>query len=110
MKWNVQYSAKAMEDLKNTYEYIAGELFAPDAAAELVRAIMDAVRSLDEMPMRCRLYDDEPWRSRGLRLMLVRKYAVLYLPDETADTVSIVRILYSGMDIAKLLSESLDAE
>lgn len=105
MKWNVQYSAAAMGDLKKTYEYIAGALFAPDTAADLVRAIMDAVRSLEEMPMRYRLCENEPWRSGGLRKMPVRNYVVYYLPDETTDTVSIVRILYGGMDPEKQLSE-----
>ena len=31
---------------------------------------MGAIKLLDEMPLRHRLYDDEPWHSQGLRFFL----------------------------------------
>ena len=53
------------------------------------------------MPMRYRLYDDEPWHSQGVRFFPVNNYLVFYLPDETKTTVHIVRIIYGGRDIKK---------
>lgn len=67
---------------------------------------MKEIRLLDEMPMRHRLYDDEPWHSQGVRFFPVDNYLVFYLPDETKNTVYIVRIIYSGRDIKKQLSET----
>lgn len=60
MSWTVVYSAHARLDLRNIYEYIAYKLFAPDTASGQVGRIMKGIRSLEEMPLRYRLYDDEP--------------------------------------------------
>lgn len=71
MSWNVFYSSKAQDDLKAIYEYIAFELLAPDTASNQVKRIMKSVKSLSEMPMRYKLYDDEPWKSKKLRCFLL---------------------------------------
>ena len=36
---------------------------------------------LDTMPERYRKYEKEPWKSRGLRVLPVDNYVVLYIPD-----------------------------
>ena len=64
----------------------------PDTAKNQTRRIMDAVNSLDEMPMRYSLYRNAPWHSRGLRFLPV--------------VVSIVRIMYGGRDVSKQLEEN----
>ena len=106
MSYKVQYSAEARQDLKDIFNYIAQELFVPDTAKNQTRRIMDAVKSLDEVPMRHSLYRDEPWHSRGLRFLPVDNYIILYLPDEEKEVVSIVRIMYGGRDISKQLEEN----
>ena len=88
------------------YEYIAHELMAPEATARQTERIMKAVRSLEQMPMRHRLYEEEPWHSQGLRVLPVDNYLVFYLPDETSATVSIIRIMYGGRDIDKQLNDN----
>ena len=67
---------------------------------------MKEIRSLDNMPMRFRLYDEEPWHSAGLHFFPVDNYLVFYLPDESRKTVNIVRIMYGGRDIRRQLSET----
>ncbi len=106
MSSGVIYSARARQDLRNIYEYISYDLLVPETATRQTRRIMKEIRSLDEMPMRHRLYDDEPWHSQGVRFFPVDNYLVFYLPDETKNTVYIVRIIYSGRDIKKQLSET----
>lgn len=59
---------------------------------------MDKVLTLDEMPMRHTLYEEEPWHSLGLRYLPVDNYVIYYLPDTTTYTVDIIRIMYSGRD------------
>ena len=49
------------------------------------------------------LYKDEPWRSQGLRFLPVTKYLILYTTD--AETVTVARILYGGMDVSRQLEE-----
>lgn len=69
---------------------------------------MNEIRGLDEMPMRFRLYEDEPWHSRGLRFFPVDNYLVFYLPKEFTNTVDIIRIIYGGRDIRRQLSETVE--
>ena len=105
MSWKIIYSDRARRDLRNLYEYIAYDLLAPETAAGQAQRILKEIRTLDEMPMRYRLYGEEPWHSRGIRFFPVDHYLVLYLPDKTKSTVHIVRILYGGRDIQKQLRE-----
>jgi len=107
MSWNVVYSTQARQDLRNIYEYIAYELLVPETAAGQTKRIMKEIKSLDQMPMRYRIYDDEPWGSQGVRFFPVDNYLVFYLPDETKSTVSIIRIMYGGRDVSMQLSETL---
>ena len=104
MSWNIVYTAQARRDLKDIYEYIVYDLLVPDTAVEQTQRIMKEIRGLDEMPMRFRLYEEEPWHSAGLRFFPVDNYLVYYLPDETKNIVSVVRIMYGGRDIRRHLS------
>ncbi len=67
MSWDIVYTAGARRDLRDIYEYIAYELLVPETAAGQTQRIMKEIRALDEMPMRFRLYEEEPWHSEGLR-------------------------------------------
>ncbi len=105
MSWKIKYSAQALDDLKTVYEYIAFELLVPDTAKNQVNRIMQSINSLVEMPMMYRIYEEKPWRSKGLRVFPVDNYIVLYLPKEELKTVNIVRIIYGGRDVRKQLDE-----
>ena len=107
MSWNVVYSARARQDLRDIYEYIAYELLVPETASGQTGRIMKQIRSLEEMPMRHRLYEDEPWHSQGLRFFPVDNYLVFYLPSEAENTVTVVRIMYGGRDINRQLGETI---
>ena len=89
MRWDIVYTARARRDLRDIYEYIAYELLMPETAAGQTQRIMKEIRALDEM-----------------RFFPVDNYLVFYLPDETKNTVSIVRIMYVGRDIRRQLSET----
>lgn len=107
MIFNVFYTSEARQDLRDIYEYIAYELLAPDNAAGQTERIMKAARSLEQMPMRHRRYEEEPWHNQGLRFLPVDNYLIFYLPDETNNTVSIIRIMYGGRDVKKQLDETI---
>jgi toxin ParE1/3/4 len=104
MIWKVGYAESARQDLRDIREYIADILLEPVVAAKQIRRIMDAADSLDHMPLRHRLYDKDPWCSRGLRVMPVDNYVVLYLSEESRHIVTIIRIIYGGRDIGKHLN------
>ena len=78
MKYKVMYTAGAKRDLRNIFRYISEELLAPENAAGQTDRIMAAIRKLDTMPNRNRLYEEELWHSRGLRFFPVDNYLVFY--------------------------------
>jgi len=105
MIWKVEYTEDAKQDLQGIYDYISDVLQVPVTAAKQSNRIMDAVDSLDQMPLRFRLYEHEPWHSKGLRVMPVDNYLVFYLPDEPKSIVWVIRIMYGGRDIQSHLSD-----
>lgn len=92
----VVYTFQARQDLKNLYAYIAYTLLAPEAAEKLINEIIQNVNTLVTMPKRNPLYRDEPWYSRGVRYLPVRKYLVFYTVSAKDDTVFVSRILYGA--------------
>jgi toxin ParE1/3/4 len=97
--WKVVYTGQAEQDLRQIYEYITFSLLEPGVGRNLSRRIMAAVAGLNQMPLRHRLYEKEPWHSKGLRILPVDNYLVFYLPVETHQTVVVIRIMYGGRNI-----------
>ena len=108
MKYKVMYTAVAKKDLQNIFRYISEGLLAPENATGQTGRIITAIRKLGTMPNRNRLYEEEPWHSRGLRFFPVDNYLVFYKADDEAEMVYIVRIMYSGRDVHKQLSQTED--
>ena len=103
MIYTVQISSRAESDLREIYEYIAYELESVSNASRQLQRLEKEILSLDQMPNRYPAYPDEPWHSRGLRVMSVDNYLVFYIPDAAAQTVTIIRVMYGGRDIASQL-------
>jgi toxin ParE1/3/4 len=40
---------------------------------------------------------------RGLRVMPVDNYLVFYIPDKKAGIVTVIRVMYAGMNVAEQL-------
>ena len=75
-KWTVKILPDAENDIEDIYTYMADELLEPLTAAKIIARIKEAIHKLDQMPERYRLYEKEPWRSKGLRLFSVGNYIV----------------------------------
>lgn len=99
MMYKIFYTEEAERDLEGIFLYIATNLLAPETAKVQTRRIMATVESLNEMPHRHQVYKDEPWSSKGLRVLNVDNYLVFYLILEDRGSVIIVRIVYAGRSI-----------
>jgi len=99
MTFQINITRQAEDDLRNVFEYIAYELQSVQNAAGQLGRLEKAIFSLDQMPMRYRAYDKEPWHSRGLRVMSVDNYLVFYIPYPDTLTVEIIRVMYGGRDV-----------
>lgn len=107
VKYQLSYSAEALRDLRDIFEYIAFELKEPATARAQVGRIRDNIRSLDAFPKRNRAIDWEPWVTRGVRQMPVDNFIVYYIPDDNNRTVHILRIFYGKRDIPNLVKNEL---
>ncbi|MBD5497534.1 MAG: type II toxin-antitoxin system RelE/ParE family toxin [Lachnospiraceae bacterium] len=101
--YKVIYSPAAFDDIRNIYLYIAQEIQVPDTAQNQVNRIRKKIRSLDFAPNRYSLVEWEPWKSMQMHKMPVDNYVVYYLVEEQTDTVTVVRIFYSGQDVKSII-------
>jgi len=99
MIFEIKLSTQADIDLRDIYEYISYELQSPENANGQLDRLEECIMSLDHMPERFRSYENEPWHSRGLRIMSVDNYSILYIPDIEKTVVTIIRVIYGGRDI-----------
>ncbi|WP_310604362.1 type II toxin-antitoxin system RelE/ParE family toxin [Anaerosporobacter sp.] len=80
MSYSIVLTEQADSDLRGIYEYIAFSLLEPEYATAQLGRLENNILSLAEMPQRFKLYEKEPWYSRGLRQMLVvssKKYPAI---------------------------------
>lgn len=105
MTYEINVTEQADTDLRKIYEYIAFELQSPEnASGQLVR-LENAILTLDQFPDKHRLYEHEPWRSRGLRIFPVDHYLIFYIAERNEGNVFIIRIMYGGRDVEQELRE-----
>lgn len=105
MIYEIEISEQAEADLRGIYEYIAFELLAPENASGQLDRLEKNILRLEQMPERFRIYEEEPWHTRGLRIMPVDNFVVLYIPDKEKGIVTIIRVMYGGRDIPTKLRE-----
>lgn len=104
MKYNVKLSLEAIRDINSIYEYIAVALGEKKAAENMVSLIEKNILSLDEMPRKYRFYENEPWKSRGVHIMSVKKYLVFYTVNDKEKSVNVFRVIYGSRDLENALS------
>lgn len=99
MAYEVITTGQADADLRGIYEHIAFGLLSPDNAAGQLGRLEERIMGLETFPEKFRLYEREPWHSRGLRVMPVDNYLVFYIPDREAGIVTVARVMYAGRDV-----------
>lgn len=103
MIYEIIITEQADADLRNIYEYIAFELLSPDNAAGQIERLEKHIMGLEKFPEKFKHYEKEPWHSRGVRIMPVDNYLILYIPDKDAKIVTVIRVMYTGRDVPNQL-------
>ncbi len=98
IEYHVNITPEAEADMENLWGYIAYELENPSSAYKIVDDLYMEIAKLNLMPKRFRIIDREPWKSRGVRFMFVDNYRVHYVVDDTANSVTVLRIFYVRSD------------
>lgn len=99
--YRVQITDEALRDMEQIYNYIANDLYAPEAAMNQYNRIADAILSLSQMPRRIKLLDSKSDKLRKLRRMNVDNYSVFFIIQK--DAVIITDVLYGASDIDERL-------
>ena len=105
--FQISYSSEALDDLRETYLYIAYELKSPGNAKGLINRIQEYISSLDLFPEGHPEVPWEPWKSMHMHFLPVDNYIVFFLVDKDQLLVEIVRVLYAGMDIENYIKDNL---
>ncbi|MCL2405871.1 MAG: type II toxin-antitoxin system RelE/ParE family toxin, partial [Defluviitaleaceae bacterium] len=95
---------QAKRDLRGIYEYFAFTRLEPKLGKKIKQRIVEKLNSLNEMPHRYPVYQEEPWKTIGLRQVFAGSYCIFYLVTE--NRVHVARIMYGSMDLSAALSET----
>lgn len=76
-------------------DYISYQLSNHIAARQVIIKIRDAIRNLSSHPNRFRKIDEQPWKSQGIRKIIVHNYYVYFWIDETNLEVHVISVAYS---------------
>lgn len=101
----VKITSQAREELHEITHYITHELKAPDAALHLLDALENAFLSLANFPQRIPLIDIEPWRTNGIRHLLVKNFLIYFWIDEINKKVQITAVIYKKRNQLQQLSK-----
>ena len=102
-EYKIVVEETAEKDLVEILTYISNILHEPDVAIKLYGSIKKEILSLNKMPKRFPVVNEEPYRSIGVRRIPVERYAAFYIVDEAGETVHIFRILYNRREWQYLL-------
>ena len=103
MDYSVKLTPHAIVQIQQTIAYISKVLLVPEAAAAWADYLQKEIATLDSMPARYPLTEEEPWRSKGIRKMPVKNFLVYYLIDEVKKTVWITAVVYGRRDQLNVL-------
>ena len=65
--------------------YISNDLLASEAADSLMNDIKEVILGLTDLPKRYALIEEEPWRSEGVRKIVVKNFLVYYWVDDESN-------------------------
>lgn len=105
MAYRIKITDYAIGQMQNAAAYIAHDLLEPDTADRWVSQMQKEIMTLDFMPGRIPLVEDEPWRTEGIHKMVVMNFLVYFWIEEDADIVWVRAVVYGGRDQRRVLED-----
>ena len=106
VKYRVDVTEPAENDLRDIVRYISAQLSAPINAIKMMDVINEALVGLRNMPQKCPPVTDERLASMGYRKLLIKNYIAFFTIDKKAKVVNVERILYARRDWLCILQKS----
>lgn len=76
-EYEVRVTRQALEQIKEIVHYISNDLMAPDAADNLLDKMKAEITKLSSFPKKHDLIDEEPWRTEGVRKVVIPSIIIL---------------------------------
>lgn len=105
MEYSVKLTPHAIVQIQETIAYISKVLLVPETARAWSDYLQKEIAGLSTMPARFSAVDEEPWRSRGYRKMLVKNFIVYYYADDETKTVWVTAVVYGRRDRLNVLKD-----
>lgn len=102
-KYEIKVTRQALEQMREIAHYISYDLMAPEAAENLLDDLKASILKLSVLPKKYPLIEEEPWRSEGVRKIVVKNFLVYYWIDEEYNKVQVTAVIYSKRDQIKQL-------
>ena len=103
MEYSVKLTPHAIVRIQETIAYISKVLLVPETARAWSDYLQQEIVGLSTMPARFSAVDEDPWRSRGYRKMLVKNFIVYYYIDDENKTVWVTAVVYGRRDRLNVL-------
>ena len=94
MRYRIRVSEQARSDILEIVDYIARD--SVDAALHWYGGILEAIKTLDQHPLRCMLTPNDEVLRVGLRRLLYGKYRVLFAVSEKTKTVDVLHVRHGA--------------
>ncbi|MBQ5896489.1 MAG: type II toxin-antitoxin system RelE/ParE family toxin [Bacteroidaceae bacterium] len=103
MTYKVKLTNNALAQLKEAVGYISKVLLEPEVARRWSDRIKKEILTLDHMPLRYPLVDEEPCRTEGIHKLTVENFIVYYWVNEDTSTVWVTAVVYGRRDQLSVL-------
>ena len=104
-EYKVKITPQASEQMLEIFRYISNTLKEPLVAESLLDKLQKSVLSLNIMPKRVALIDEEPWQSHGIYKMPVKNFIVYFWINEELKEVHIIAVIYGRRDQLEQLKQ-----
>lgn len=102
--YDIIVTPDAEADLFEIRDYIARTLLVPDVALNYIRTLQKEMQKLTYMASSIAPVEPEPWRSKGVRKIIVKNFYVYYRLDVPSGKVYILNVIYAKRDQLKVLN------
>ena len=103
--YEVKITRQAQEQMAEIVDYISNELFAPEAASNLLDKMENSIMSLSEFPERFQLVEEEPWKTEGIHRLVIGNFLVYYWINKPEKKVQVTAVIYAKRDQLEQLND-----
>ena len=104
-KYRYQLTQNAVNDLDDIVNYIVHSLGNPQAASDFMDSLQKVIEKTCSFPESGPMVENEFLTNIGVRKKLVDNYIMYYLPDDDAEIIRVLRVVYGRRNMNQILKK-----